>query len=213
MITLYDKPECPFCYRVRAALGFAGLDFERRDYDEPAAEREWRSLTPAKTVPVMVEDDLVLTDSAVMLEYLQDRTGMLLPEAPAARARARTLLQYADNPLGRGSREVVFAKRGKPESEWDAERIAAGTKQFVESLPHLEGLLEDRDTFFDGYTYADSALSTRLCLSAAYGLEVPEDYPRLRDWFMARLAEPWLLTASPPVVIGWIRQEFARAAG
>ena len=213
MITLYDKPECPFCYRVRTALGFAGLEFERKDYEDPAAEREWRSLTPAKTVPVMVEGDLVLTDSAVMLEYLQDRTGMLLPEAAPERARARTLLQYADNPLGRGSREVVFAKRGKRESEWDAERIAAGTTQFLESLSHLEGLLEGRDSFFDGYTYADSALSTRLSLSAAYGLAIPEDYPRLRDWFMARLGEAWLLTASPPVVIGWIRQAFARAAG
>ena len=131
MITLFDKPECPFCYRVRVALGFAGLEFERRDYDDPAAEREWRSLTPAKTVPVMVEDDLVLTDSAVMLEYLQDRTGMLLPEAPTERARARTLLQYADKPLGRGSREVVFAKRGRPESEWDAERIAAAGEETV----------------------------------------------------------------------------------
>jgi glutathione S-transferase len=213
VITLYDKPECPFCYRVRAALGFVGLGFERRDYDDPAAEREWRSLTPAKTVPVMAEGDLVLTDSAVMLEYLQDRTGMLLPEAAADRARARTLLQYADNPLGRGSREVVFAKRGQPRSEWDAGRIAAGTQQFLESLPHLEGLLEGRDSFFDGYTFADSALSTRLCLSAAYGLEVPDECPRLRAWFMDRLAEEWLLAASPPVVIGWLKQAFAQAAG
>jgi glutathione S-transferase len=213
MITLYDKPECPFCYRVRAAVGFVGLEFERKDYDEPAAEREWRSLTPAKTVPVMVEGDLVLTDSAVMLEYLQDRTGMLLPESPSARARVRTLLHYADNPLGRGSREVVFAKRGQPESDWDAERIAAGTKQFVESLPHLEGLLAGRDSFFDGYTFADSALSTRLCLSAAYGLEVPADYPRLRAWFTARLAEEWLLAASPPVVLAWLEEEAALAIG
>ncbi len=149
MITLYDKPECPFCYRVRAALGFVGLEFERKDYDEPSAEREWRSLTPAKTVPVMVDDGLVMTDSAVMLEYLQDRTGMLLPEAPAERARVRTLLQYADNPLGRGSREVVFAKRGTPPAQWDAERIAAGTTRFLDSLPHLEALLEGRESFFD----------------------------------------------------------------
>jgi hypothetical protein len=30
---------------------------------------------------------------------------------------------------------------------------------------------------------------------------------------MDRLAEEWLLAASPPVVIGWLKQAFAQAAG
>lgn len=213
MMILYDKPECPFCYRVRIALGFVGLDYARKDYDDPVAEREWRDLTHAKTVPVLVDGDLVMTDSTVMLEYLQDRTGMLLPEEPAERARARALLGYADNPLGRASKEVVFAKRGTAQENWDADRIAAGEKGFIEALPHLDALLKGRESYFPGFTFADAALSARLCLSAAYGLDIPPQFTRLRTWFADRLKEDWLLTASPPVVLEWLARVPERAAG
>jgi len=213
VIVLYDKPECPFCYRVRIALGFVGLDYARKDYSDPVAEREWRELTHAKTVPVMVDGDLVMTDSTAMLEYLQDRTGMLLPEEPAERARVRALLNYADNPLGRASKEVVFAKRGIAQQDWDADRIAAGEKGFVEALPYLDALLEGRESYFPGYTFADAALSARLCLSVAYGLDIPPEFARLRAWFADRLDEEWLLEASPPVVHEWLAGHRERAAG
>lgn len=213
MITLYDKPECPFCYRVRTVLNYVGADFVTRPHDDPEAAQEWRALTPVRTVPVMVEDDLVLTDSAVMLEYIHDRHGRLLPEEPVARARTRALVHYADNPLGRGSKEVVFAKRGIAETEWDHERIAAGTEQFLASLPRLEAMLEGQAGFADRYTIADAALSTRLALSAAYGLTIPPEHVRLRRWFQDRLAEHWLVASSPPVVLDWLAGGRTRAAG
>jgi glutathione S-transferase len=212
-IALYDKPECPFCYRVRTLLNVVGADFRQRRYDDPDAAREWQALTPARTVPVMVHGDLVLTDSAVMLEYLQDLYGGLLPEEPADRARIRALVHYADNPLGRGSREVVFAKRGVPEAEWDHERIDAGTEKFLDSLPWLDDQLADRRGFAEGYTLADAALSTRLCLSAAYGLEIPARFGHLRRWFDERLREEWLLAASPPVVLDWLAARREHANG
>lgn len=204
MIRFFDKPECPFCYRVRAAMNYLGLRYERLPHDEPEYEREWRSLTHAKTVPVMVDGDLVLTDSLVMLEYLQDAHGGLLPESPADRARTRALVQYADNPLGRGSREIVFAKRDVPETEWDQERIAAGTETFLAALPLLEECL-DGNAFFSGkYSMADAALSGRFALTAAYGLEIPDRFDNLSRWFEAMLDEQFFRDASPPVVTDWI---------
>jgi len=212
VIRLYDKPECPFCYRVRVALNYSGVAYQRLQYDEADIEREWKSLTHAKTVPVMVDGDLVLTDSTLMLEYLQDLHGGLLPDEPQARARARSLLQYADNPLGRGSREVVFAKRGVAEADWDQARIAAGAEQFLNSLPKLETLLDGRDFFVESFSVADCALSTRFALSAAYGLEIPARFLNLNRWFEARLQEDFLPDASPLVVSRWLDQRSVREA-
>jgi glutathione S-transferase len=77
-------------------MSYLGVEYQNLAHDDPEHEREWRSLTHAKTVPVLVDGDLVLTDSPVMLEYLQDLHGGLLPADPGDRARVRSLVQYAD---------------------------------------------------------------------------------------------------------------------
>jgi len=189
VIRLYDKPECPFCYRVRTALGFAGVDFERRPHDDPEAQREWRALTEAKTVPVMVDGDLVLTDSAVMLEYVHDRCGRLLPEDPVERARLRSLVQYADRPLGQGSKEVVFAKRGVPEADWDHERIAAGAERFVAALPLLDERLADHEYLVDDYSVADIATWPWISRFEWQTIDL-NDYPNVKRWYLAIAGRP-----------------------
>lgn len=213
MIRFYNKPECPFCYRIRVLMNYLDIAYESLQYDEPEYERQWRELTHASTVPVMAVGDLVLTDSGVMLEYLQDRYGGLLPDGVEERARARALVYYADNPLGRGSREVVFAKRGVAPEDWDRERIAEGERIFESSLQHLENALHGKAFFPGRYTTADAALSSRFALSAAYGLEIPAEFSKLTKWFGDRLSEPFFVDASPPVVRQWLQTGAERAAG
>lgn len=212
MIRFYNKPECPFCYRIRVLMNYLDVQHQSLPYDDPQHEREWRSLTHAKTVPVMVDGDLVLTDSSVMLEYLQDRYGDLLPDDAQDRARARALVHYADNPLGRGSREIVFAKRDTPEAEWDRDRIAAGTEIFLSALPLLSERLGDGEYFSSRYSMADAALSGRFALTAAYGVGIPDRFANLARWFKARLREDFFVDASPPVVIDWLASRSVRKA-
>lgn len=204
MISLYDKPECPFCYRIRLLLGHLGADHEVLPYDEPEHDRAWRALSHARTVPVLVEGDVVLCDSAVIIEYLEDRFGGVLPDGIAARARARTLVQYADTHVGRAIREVIFEKRAKPEADWDRERIERGAAGYRESLPFLERALGDGEYFSGSYSAADAALTGRVALAFGYGVELPEDAPRLRRWFETRVADSFFADASPPRVREWI---------
>ncbi|UCC13331.1 MAG: glutathione S-transferase family protein [Gammaproteobacteria bacterium] len=212
MIRFYNKPECPFCYRVRLVMSYLGVTYQNLPHDDPDNEREWRSLTHAKTVPVLVDGDLVLTDSPVMLEYLQDLHGGLLPEDPRDRARVRSLVQFADNPLGRASREIVFAKRGVPEVDQDQERIAAGTRGFLDALPELTERLGDNEFFSDHYSVADAALSGRFALTAAYGVEIPGQFDKLKRWFESRLEDEFFVSASPPIVTDWLAGRPVREA-
>ena len=197
MIVIYDKDECPFCYRVRLCMGALGLAYERRAHHVEEHAQAWRALTNAGTVPVFVHDDVVLTDSWVILEYLQDRFGGLLPEAPAARARVRELTRYADAPLGRALREVVFEKRGKPEAEWDRKRIATGVEGYYAALPDLEAALGEGEHFGGAYSFADAALTGRFALAVAYGVPFPEHVPKLRAYFAARSRDAFFSQASP----------------
>jgi glutathione S-transferase len=181
-------------------MSYLGVEYQNLAHDDPEHEREWRSLTHAKTVPVLVDGDLVLTDSPVMLEYLQDLHGGLLPADPGDRARVRS------------PREIVFAKRGIPEADWDAERIATGTRGFLGALPELAERLGDREFFSDRYSVADAALTGRFALTAAYGVEIPARFENLARWFESRLEDGFFVSASPPVVTDWLAGRPVREA-
>ncbi|MEO0321471.1 MAG: glutathione S-transferase family protein [Myxococcota bacterium] len=210
MIELFDKPECPFCYRVRLCLGALELAYERTAYDTPEAELRWRALTTANTVPVFVCDDLVLTDSAVILEYLADRFGGVLEGDARQRAQIREMLQRADNPVGRAVREVVFEKRAGPPEGWDRDRIARAEEAWRTCLPKIEAQVHGNFLAGDRFSVADAAMAGRFGLAFAYGLELPPGLPRLAAWWAARTAEPFFYEASPPKVRAFLDEATTR---
>ena len=197
-IRLIDKPECPFCWRVRIAAALQGRAMHSMDRSDPDVLVEWQRLSPSQTVPVMIEDDLVLTDSGPMLEYLAETGSALLPDFPRRRAEARSWIVYGDNVLGRSLREVVFEKRDKPESEWDQGRIRRGTRGFLSGLPALEIALRDENFLLGNWpTLAECALFPRFALALLYGVDIPADFPRTRQWFGRQAIHPAFLSSSP----------------
>src|SRR6185312_965958 len=75
--------------RVRWALEEARLPYrvrllEQGDQNKP----EYRALQPFGQVPILEENGLVLFESGAIVLYIAERSGALLPENPAARARA-----------------------------------------------------------------------------------------------------------------------------
>ena len=196
-LRLYDKPECPFCWKIRLALFELGLDVERIDSADPVTRAQWQALTPRKTVPVLVRDDLVIYESNVILDYLQDLTGQLLPKKPDARVQARLINAYSDGVIGAGLREVIFEKRGNPEAQWDMERIERGTVQFEAALGYLSDQLGDKTFFADSYSLPECALTARFGLAEAYGVEIPECFENLQAWF-ARMKERQSYLATAP---------------
>lgn len=196
-IRLYDKSECPFCWKVRLALAELGLNAEIIDYRAPSRQVEWLALSPRKTVPVLVQGDIAIHESSVILEYLQEITGRLLPETGADRVLARLLNQYSDNTIGAALREVIFEKRSKPRAQWDAERIAAGTDAFHRALPYLADRLGEREFFAGRYSYPECALTARFGLAEAYGVEIPETFANLREWFSRMKGRPSFAQTAP----------------
>lgn len=91
MLTLYDAPRCPYCARVRIVLADKGVEYETVEIDlidRPAWIYEKNS---TGRVPVLEEGTWVLPESAVIMEYLEERypEPPLLAADAAARAVAR----------------------------------------------------------------------------------------------------------------------------
>ena len=187
---LFDKPECPFCWKVRLAIAELGLDVEVINYLAPGQEAIWRPLTPNTTVPVLVTDEGVIYESDVIMEYLADLSGTLLPAKREERNTARLLHKYSDSKIGAGLREVIFEKRDKPEEKWDMDRINKGIERFYQALPFLEIELDNQDYFTFCYSFPEAALTARFALAEAYGVEIPVEFPNLKSWFARMKARP-----------------------
>ena len=91
MLTLYDAARCPYCARVRIVLSEKDVEFEAIEIDlsdRPAWIYEKNS---TGRVPIVEEDAWLLPESAVIMEYLEERypEPALLAADPADRALAR----------------------------------------------------------------------------------------------------------------------------
>ena len=94
MMTLYSGITDPFSHRCRIVLYEKGMDFEIIDVDLMNKPEDLAVMNPYNTTPVLVERDLVLYESNIINEYIDERFPhpQLMPPDPQTRAKARQLL-------------------------------------------------------------------------------------------------------------------------
>src|ERR1700737_2838369 len=94
MMVLYSGTTCPFSQRCRLVLFEKGMDFEIRDVDLFNKPEDIAVMNPYGQVPILVERDLILYESNIINEYIDERFPhpQLMPADPVMRARARLFL-------------------------------------------------------------------------------------------------------------------------
>ena len=94
MMVLYSGTTCPFSQRCRLVLFEKGMDFEVRDVDLFNKPEDISTMNPYGQVPILVERDLILYESNIINEYIDERFPhpQLMPADPVMRARARLFL-------------------------------------------------------------------------------------------------------------------------
>ena len=94
MMVLYSGTNCPFSQRCRLVLFEKGMDFEIRDVDLFNKPEDISVMNPYGQVPILVERDLILYESNIINEYIDERFPhpQLMPPDPVQRAQARQLL-------------------------------------------------------------------------------------------------------------------------
>ena len=93
-MTLYSGTTCPFSQRCRVVLFEKGMDFQIIDVDLFNKPEDLAVMNPYNRVPVLVERDLILYESNIINEYIDERFPhpQLMPADPVMRARARLFL-------------------------------------------------------------------------------------------------------------------------
>ncbi len=93
-MTLFSKADDPWSHRTRIVLAEKSIHVETIDVREGNLPEDLLDLNPYHSVPTLVDRDLVLYDSRVIMEYLDERFPHppLMPVDPVARAQFRLAL-------------------------------------------------------------------------------------------------------------------------
>src|SRR6187397_1329584 len=99
---LYNAPQSTCSQRVRFVLNAKGLPFDEKKLDLLAGDQlepGYLALNPNGVVPTLDHDGEIVTDSSVIIEYLDEIVPAphgFTPEAPVARAKMRALMRFID---------------------------------------------------------------------------------------------------------------------
>lgn len=99
VLTLYSAADCVHCHRVRMALAAKGVTYDHVVVDLDNPPEDLLDLNPYNSVPTLVDRDLVLYDTSVICEYLDERYPHppLMPVDPLSRARLRLAIVRIEN--------------------------------------------------------------------------------------------------------------------
>ena len=156
MITLYDADRCPYCARTRIVLAEKGIEYETVVVDLADRPAWIYEKNVTGRVPVLEEDAFVLSESAVINEYLDERypEQPLLPADPAARAAARMLIfrfddlsrpYYALRREEEGARERLDVELAKLDALLEAQAFLTGTAFGLADAAYVPWVLRARD--------------------------------------------------------------------
>lgn len=188
MLRLYDHPLSPYAQKVKIALREKGQAFEAvlpGGLGAGGAAGEFLAANPRAEVPALVDGDIAIFDSTVILEYIEDRwpSPPLLPAAPAERARVRMLEEVMDThfeAINWGLSEIRWFRRAEGEL---ADRLQTkAADQTTGFFAWLERQLEGRD-WFNGaaFGWGDLAVAPYLNGSAGHGHR-PDPGSKLAAW-------------------------------
>lgn len=194
MMVLYSGNTCPFSQRCRFVLFEKGMDFEIRDIDLYHKPEDINVMNPYGEVPILVERDLVLYESNIINEYIDERFPhpQLMPPDPVERARARLTLFNLEREI------FVHVKTLEDRTSTEEQREAARQK-IRDSLVGLAPVVAKRKYLNgDEFSMLDIALAPLLWRLSYYGIELPPAAMPVQKYAERVFSRPAFIEALTP---------------
>lgn len=194
MMVLYSGNTCPFSQHCRFVLFEKGMDFEIRDIDLYHKPEDINVMNPYGEVPILVERDLVLYESNIINEYIDERFPhpQLMPPDPVERARARLTLFNLEREI------FVHVKTLEDRNSTEEQREAARQK-IRDSLVGLAPVVAKRKYLNgDEFSMLDIALAPLLWRLSYYGIELPPAAMPVQKYAERVFSRPAFIEALTP---------------
>lgn len=178
----YSDAHDHYSHRVRIVLAEKEAAVEIVSVSPHNKPEDLADLNPYNTLPTLVDRELSLFETKVMMEYLDERFPHppLLPAYPVARALIR---QYAYRVERDWSVLVDIVVHDK-----NAEKVALARKSLRERLISIAPIFSDKPFFMsDEFSIVDAMLAPILWRLPIMGIELPEKPCKPLFNYMSRL--------------------------
>jgi len=197
MMVLYSGTTCPFSQRCRFVLFEKGMDFEIRDVDLYNKPEDISIMNPYGQVPILVERDLILYESNIINEYIDERFPhpQLMPADPVMRARARLFLFNFERELFVHVQQLERRDHNK-----DSSRLMERARQQIrDRLTQLTPIfLKNKFMLGEDFSMLDVAIAPLLWRLDHYAIEMPKTAAPLMKYAERIFSRPAYIEALTP---------------
>ncbi|MEK9867517.1 MAG: glutathione S-transferase N-terminal domain-containing protein [Betaproteobacteria bacterium] len=167
MMKLYSGTTCPFSHRCRIVLYEKGMDFQIVDVDLFDKPEDLATMNPYNQTPVLVERELILYESNIINEYIDDRFPhpQLMPADPVLKARARLFLFRFEGDLF--SHIDAIETGTQRQADKARELVRDNLVQIAPVFAHQKYMLGDE------FSMLDVAIAPLLWRLDLYGIQLP----------------------------------------
>jgi RNA polymerase-associated protein len=195
-MVLYSGTTCPFSQRCRLVLFEKGMDFEVRDVDLFNKPEDISTMNPYGQVPILVERELILYESNIINEYIDERFPhpQLMPADPLMRSRARLMLFNFEKELF--VHVNVLENDKAKHSEKAHDRARSEIRDRLTTLAPL--FLRNKYMLGDEFSMLDVAVAPLLWRLDHYGIELSKTAAPLMKYAERIFSRPAYIEALTP---------------
>ena len=175
-MTLFSDPRDHYSHRVRMVLCEKGVSVDIVDVDPDDRPDELSQINPYNTLPTLLDRDLVLYQSNVIMEYLDERFPHppLLPVYPVARAQSKLLMHRIEKDWS-SAVDLLMSGSGKDKTR----------NEFRESLAGIAPIFDDRKFFMnEEFSLVDCCVAPILWRLPAIDISLPEKQTKSMQRYM-----------------------------
>ena len=179
-MTLFSDPRDHYSHRVRMVLCEKGVSVDIVDVDPDDRPDELRQINPYNTLPTLLDRDLVLYQSNVIMEYLDERFPHppLLPVYPVARAQSKLLMHRIEKDWS-SAVDLLMSGSGK-------DGLVDKTRnELRESIAGIAPIFDDRKFFMnEEFSLVDCFVTPILWRLPAIDISLPEKQTKSMQRYM-----------------------------
>lgn len=185
MMTLFSKANDPWSHRTRLVIAEKNLHIEIIDVQDGALPEDLLDLNPYHSVPTLVDRDLVIYDSRVIIEYLDERFPHppLMPIDPITRAQFRVAMYRVERDW--------YGLAAQIEDQNDRKGAERARKVLRDSLLATADVFKAKPYFLaDEFSAVDASIAPILWRLPAWGIELPPQSDGISNYAHRLFARP-----------------------
>jgi len=178
VMTLYSGSVDPYSHRARIVLAEKGVTFDLYEIDVESQVDALVEINPYNTVPTLVDRDLVLYESEIIMEYLDERFPHppLMPVYPVARARSRLMLH-------RVNRDWYVLMNKLLQKNQDNAVLEETRKALRESIISVSPMFKEMPYFLsEEFSLVDCAIAPMLWRLKAMQIILPAEAKSVQEY-------------------------------